>query len=174
MYGRSGSLYDPYGGYGRASAYNPETGTYARGSAVWDSNEIAGSGAAYNPRTGTRVATNRYANEHGSWGESLVTHNDKWIDMQSQWNSDSRTTQFRTSEGGTGQIEPQRSGDTVYGSGAFQRGDQTLTTRSARGAQGTVIGGQTGSANTGAIGRSAEGDLYAGKDDQVYKRGNHG
>ena len=174
MYGRSGSVYGPYGGYGRASSYNPQTGTYARGSAVWDSNEIAGSGAAYNPRTGTGVATNRYANEHGGWGESLVTHNDKWIETQSQWDADSRTTQFRTSEGGSGQIERQQYGDNVVRSGEFQRRDQTLSTRSARGEQGTVIGVQTGSGRSGAIGRSAEGDLYAGKDGQVYKRGDDG
>ncbi len=174
MYGRSGSVYGPYGGYGRASAYNPQTGTYARGSAVWDNNEIAGSGAAYNPRTGTGIATNRYANEHGGWGESLVTHNDKWIETQSQWDADSRTTQFRTSEGGSGQVDRQRSGDDVVSSGEFQRGDQTLSTRSVSGEQGSAIGAATGSGRSGAIGRSAEGDLYAGKDGQVYKRGDDG
>ena len=51
-------------------------------------------------RTGSGVATNRYANESGARGESLVTHNDKWLQTQSQWDGDSRTTEFRTSEGG--------------------------------------------------------------------------
>lgn len=46
MYGRSNSVYGPYGGYGRAASYNPQTGTYARGSAVWDNDEIAGSAVA--------------------------------------------------------------------------------------------------------------------------------
>ncbi len=174
MYGRSGSVYGPYGGYGRAASYNPQTGTYARGSAVWDSNEIAGSGAAYNPRTGTGVATNRYANEYGGWGESLITHNDKWIQTQSQWDSDSRTTQFQTSEGASGQIDRQRSGDTVYGSGEFSRGDQNLSTRSVRNDQGAAVVGQTGDGQLGAIGRTAEGDLYAGKDGQVYRRDEDG
>ena len=83
MYGRSAVAYGPYGGYGRAASYNPETGAYARGAVAWDSNEIAGRGVAYNPRTGTGVATHRYANESGSWGESLVTHNDKWLRTKS-------------------------------------------------------------------------------------------
>jgi len=174
MYGRSASVYGPYGGYGRAASYNPKTGTYARGGAVWDNDEIAGSGIAYNPRTGTGVATNRYSNESGGWGESLITHNDKWVETQSQWDGDSRTTDFRTSEGGTGQIERQISGDNVVGSGEFQRGDQSLTTKSVRGEEGTVIVGETGTGERGAIGRSAEGDLYAGKDGQVYKRGDDG
>ena len=174
MYGRSGSVYGPYGGYGRGSAYNPQTGAYARGEAVWDNNEIAGRGVAYNPRTGTGIATHRYANESGGWGESLVTHNDKWIETQSQWDADSRTTDFRTSEGGSGTIERERNGNTVTGSGEFQRGDQTLSTRSSRSEQGTVIAGETGAGQQGAIGRSENGDLYAGKNGQVYRRNEDG
>jgi len=174
MYGRSASVYGPYGGYGRGASYNPQTGAYARGAAVWDSNEIAGSAVGYNPRTGTGVATNRYANESGGWGESLVTHNDKWLETQSQWDADSRTTEFRTSEGGSGTIERQQQGEQVVGSGEFQRGDQSLTTQSVRGEQGTLVGYETGSGEQGVIGRSSEGDLYAGKDGQVYRRNEDG
>jgi hypothetical protein len=174
MYGRSRSVYGPYGGYGRGASYNPETGAYARGRAVWDNDEIAGSAIGYNPRTGTGVATNRYANESGGWGESLVTHNDKWLQTQSQWDGDSRSTQFRTSEGTTGEIERQQQGDQTFGTGEFQRGDQSLSTKSVRGDEGTLIGYETGSGETGAIGRSSDGDLYAGKDGQVYKRDEDG
>jgi hypothetical protein len=174
MYGRSGSVYGPYGGYGRGSSYNPQTGAYARGAAVWDNNEIAGRGVAYNPRTGTGVATNRYANEKGGWGESLITHNDKWIETQSEWDKNSSTTDFRTSEGGSGTIERQRDGDTVYGSGEFQRGDESLSTRSARNEQGTIVAGQTGAGEQAMLGRTAEGDLYAGKDGSVYRRDDEG
>ncbi len=174
MYGRSGSVYGPYGGYGRAASYNPQTGSYARGAAVWDNNEFAGRGAAYNPRTGTGIATHSYANESGVWRESLVTHNDKWLETQSQWDGNSRTTEFTGSEGGTGTVNRQFDGDTVTGSGEFQRGDQTLSTRSVRNEQGTIIAGETGSGQTGAIGRSADGDLYAGKDGQVYRRNEDG
>ncbi|MGI9235812.1 MAG: hypothetical protein ACR2QZ_00350, partial [Woeseiaceae bacterium] len=174
MYGRSASVYGPYGGYGRAASYNPKTGTYARGEAVWDSNEIAGRGVAYNPRTGTGIATNRYANESGGWGESLITHNDKWIETQSQWDNNSFTSDLRSSKGGTGTITRERQGDTVYGTGDFQRGDQSLETRSVRNDQGTVIAGQTGDGQQGAIGRSADGDFYAGKDGSVYRRDDDG
>ena len=174
MYGRSGSVYGPYGGAGRAASYNPETGAYARGRAVWDNNEIAGSAIGYNPRTGTCVATNRYANENGGWGESLVTHNDNWLASRSQWDGDSSTTQFRTSEGTIGEIERQQQGDVTLGSGEFQRGDQSLDTRSVRGEQGTLIGYETGSGEQGVIGRDSDGDLYAGKDGQVYRRDEDG
>ncbi len=174
MYGRSASVYGPYGGYGRGASYNPQTGAYARGAAVWDNDEIAGSAVGYNPRTGTGVATNRYVNESGGWGESLVTHNDKWLQTQSQWDGDSRTTEFRTSEGGSGTIERQQQGDQVVGSGEFQRGDESLSTKSVRGDQGALVGFESGAGETGAIGRSSDGDLYAGKDGQVYKRDEDG
>jgi hypothetical protein len=174
MYGRSGSVYGPYGGYGRAASYNPQTGAYARGGAVWDNNEIAGRGVAYNPRTGDGIATHRYANEKGGWGESLITHNDKWMQTQSEWDKNSSSTQFRTSEGTTGQIDRQREGDTVYGSGEFQRGDESLSTRSARNEQGGIVVGETGSGERGMIGRTDEGDLYAGKDGNVYRRDESG
>jgi hypothetical protein len=174
MYGRSASVYGPYGGYGRAASYNPQTGAYARGAAVWDNDEFAGSAIGYNPRTGTGVATNRYVNEHGGWGESLITHNDKWMETQSQWDHDSLSTQFRTSEGTTGQIERQQQGDYVTGTGEFQRGDQSLDTKSVRGEQGTLIGYETGSGEQGVIGRTEDGDLYAGKDGQVYRRDEDG
>ena len=174
MYGRSGSVYGPYGGYGRAASYNPETGAYARGRAMWDGDEIAGSAIGYNPRTGTGVATNRYRNEHGGYGESVVTHNDKWLASRSQWNQDSVNTQFRTSGGTVGEITRQDQGDYTTGSGEFQRGDQSLDTRSVRGEQGTLIGYETGAGERGAIGRSEDGDLYAGKDGNVYRRDESG
>ena len=174
MYGRSGSVYGPYGGYGRAASYNPQTGTYARGAAVWDSNEIAGSGYAYNPRTGTGVATNRYATENGGWGESLITQNDKWISTRSEWNDYSRQTEFLTSGGASGEFDTRRSGDSVVRTGEMQRGDQSLSTGSIRGPEGGAIGFETGSGARAGIGRSEEGDLYAGKDGQVYKRDDSG
>ena len=123
MYGRSGSAYGPYGGYGRAASYNPQTGTYARGAAVWDSNEIAGTGYAYNPRTGTGIATNRYATENGGWGESLVTQNDKWISTRSEWNDQSRRTEYTTSGGKSGEVMRREVGDGVVRTGRTSEGD---------------------------------------------------
>ncbi len=174
MYGRSASVYGPYGGYGRGSAYNPRTGTYARGEAVWDSNEIAGRGVAYNPRTGTGVATHRYANEDGGWGESLITQNDKWMETRSEWSDNQITTDIRTSEGTTGQLTRERDGDTITGTGEFQRGDQSLSTQSYRGDGGSAVRYETGSGQTGGFARSSEGDLYAGRDGEVYKRDENG
>jgi hypothetical protein len=175
-YGRSASVYGPYGGYGRSASYNPKTGSYARGAAVWDNNEIAASAAAYNPRSGTGVATNQYRSEYGGRGESLITRDDKWVQTQSAWDqSGNRTTDFNTSEGGTGEISRNVSGDTVSREGSFSKGDQSLETKSVRNDQGAAaIGARTGDGSQGGLIRTESGDLYAGKDGQVYKRGDDG
>ena len=174
-YGRSGAVYGPYGGYGRTAAYNPQTGAYARGAAVWDSNEIAGSGYAYNPRTGTGVATNRYAYEDGGWGESLITRDDRWVYTESEWTENTRRTEFEGSGGAIGETNVQRQGDVTQRQTEITRGDQSLSTRSARSEQGGAIGIETGEGARAGLARDAQtGDLYAGSDGNVYRRSDDG
>ena len=173
-YGRTASVYGPYGGYGRSASYNPSTGAYSRGAAVWDNDEIAFSGAGYNPRTGTGVATNRYVNEDGGWGESIVRRDDKWVQTQSQWSGDTRSTQFNTSEGGSGQIDRTVDGDTVCREGEFQKDGQSLNTESVRGEQGAAMRLEGGGGESATLARKEGGDLYAGKDGEVYRRTDDG
>ncbi len=173
-YGRAGAVYGPYGGYGRAAAYNPETGAYARGGAVWDSNEIAGRAIAYNPRTGTGVATRRYANESGAWGESLVVRDDKWLRTESEWAGNTRNTEFETSGGLTGDTTRTQDGDTTRIEREISKGDQTLNSDVVRGEQGTARRIEGPEGQTGGTLRTSEGDLYASKDGNVYKRGEDG
>jgi len=122
----------------------------------------------------TGVATNRYASEHGGWGESLVTHNDKWIQTRSEWNDYSRNTEFQTSGGASGAFSSRQAGNSIVRSGELQRGNQSLSTGSIRGPEGGAIGAQTGAGGRAGLGRTSEGDLYAGKDGQVYKRDSDG
>ena len=175
MYGRANTVYGPYGGYGRTAAYNPETGTYARGQAVWDSNEIAGSGVAYNPRTGTGVATNRYAYEDGGWGETLITRDDRWVYSESEWTENTRRTEFETSGGASGTVNRGQQGEVVTRETDIARGDQSLSTRSARAEQGGISNIQTGGGESLTLARGADGgDLYAGSDGNVYRRSEDG
>ena len=174
-YGRADTIYGPYGGYGRTAAYNPETGAYARGQAVWDSNEIAGSGIAYNPRTGTGVATNRYAYEDGGWGESLITRDDRWVYSQSEWTDNSRRTEFETSGGVTGEVNRGQQGNATTREAELARGDQSVTTRSARNEQGRITNIETDQGESATIARDANGgDLYAARDGNVYRRSEDG
>jgi len=175
MYGRSGSVYGPYGGYGRGSSYNPQTGAFARGEAIWDNDEIAGSAYGYNPRTGTGVATNRYATEYGGWGETLITNDDRWLYTEGQWTENTRATQFEGSGGATGEIRTEIRGDVLTREADIERRDQSLSTRSVRSERGGAIGVETGEGARGALARDAEtGDLYAGRDGDVYRRSEDG
>ena len=174
-YGRAVAGYGPYGGYGRTAAYNPETGAYGRGEAIWDSDEIAGRGVAYNPRTGTGVATSRYAYEDGGWGESLITRDDRWVYTESAWTDNSRRTEFETSGGATGVVERGQQGETFTRETEISRDDQSLSTQAARNEQGTVANIQTGEGESLTLARDAEGgDLYAGRDGNVYRRSEDG
>ena len=171
MYGRTASVYGPYGGYGRSAGYNPETGAYTRGEAMWDSDEIAGRGVGYNPRTGTGVATNRYAYEDGGWGESLITQGDRWVYTESEWTENTRWTEFETSGGATGEVNVGQQGNALTREAEITRGDQSISTRSARSEQGAVVDITTGEGQNATLARdAASGDLYAASDGDVYRR----
>ena len=102
IYARGAAVYGPYGGYGAAAAYNPRTGTYAQGSAVWGPNGGAAAGRTYNPSTGTYSAGYRAANPYGSWGEGVVTNGDNWARGGYQSTRRGTVAAGETSKGGAG------------------------------------------------------------------------
>jgi hypothetical protein len=62
------SHYGPYRGATVATAYNPTTGTYARGGTVYGPGGSASRWGAYNPYTGARAAGGRVDTAYGSAG----------------------------------------------------------------------------------------------------------
>jgi hypothetical protein len=169
-YGVGQTVNGPYGGASRVAVYNPETGTYGRGRAVWDGDEIARQGVAYNPSTGTGVYTQRYANEDGAWGQSLVKRDDKWIATQSKRDGDSATVDFKTSGGASGTTNREMNDGVMSGSGEISKGDQTVDTEMRRTEDGVARKFTDEQGNSSGYVRNSEGDLYAGKDGEVYKR----
>ena len=133
-YGRGAAVYGPYGGAGVAARYNPRTGTYARGAAAWGPYGARGVAQAYNPRTGTYAATRQGSNIYGSWGSSYVQRGDDWARTNRVTNrrTDTTTRTVRTDEGGA------------------------ITRRGPDGG-GFVAGSQGG-------------DIYAGHDGNIYRR----
>lgn len=132
MYGSGSAVYGPYGGYGWGNSYNPTTGTYARGVAAYGPYQAGRAAQAYNPRTDTYAAGYQRANPYQQWGETVVSRGDDWV--HSGHYSDSRGTVagFETSKGG---------------SGAAVRTDN----------------------GSGFVVRDKNNNLYAGKDGNVYK-----
>jgi hypothetical protein len=132
-YGRGSAVYGPYGGYARGAAYNPATGSYAFGRSAWGPYGAAASGGFYNPSTGGWGGGYRASNGYQSWGQSVVGRGDQWA----------RTASYSDARGTVGGIQTSAGGAAI----------------GARGSQGQ-----------GFVGRSAAGDVYAGRDGNVYKR----
>ncbi len=136
-YGRGAAVYGPYGGAGWGAAYNPSTGTYARGVSAWGPYEAGYAGQAYNPRTDTYGATYQRSNAYASWGESVVTRGDEWV----------RTANYSDSRGSAARVET---------------------------SQGTGAGVVQTDQGTAYAGRDADNNLYAGTDGNVYRRSDDG
>jgi hypothetical protein len=132
-YGRGSAVYGPYGGYARGAAYNPATGGYAWGRSAWGPYGAAASGGFYNPKTGSWGGGYSASNGYQSWGQSVVGRGSEFA----------RTASYSDSRGSVGAI--QTSGG---GKGIAARGDQ---------GQGFAV-------------RSGAGDVYAGRDGNVYRR----
>jgi hypothetical protein len=102
FYGVGRAVYGPYGSAGTAAWYNPATGTYGR--AVTTQNAYGGHtyAQAYNPWTGTYAATSQGHNQYSQWGSSVVTNGDNWAQAQHVTNSQGSAGSFQTSKGSAG------------------------------------------------------------------------
>ena len=170
----SGWYYPPYrwGGYGyypyphtygMGAWYNPYTGAYGRGYGAYGPYGGVSMGARYNPRTGTY---SRGATAYGPYG------------------SRSYGEAYNPRTGTYGQT---RQGSNVYGNwgtSTVQRGDNWAQTAHAQNyRKGTTTSGirtseggaainrdnnRTGNSTT--VGRTQGGDIYAGRDGNVYRK----
>src|SRR5262249_18099819 len=156
------AYYPFYPTYGYHASYNPWTGAYSRGVAAYGPYGGAGVGARYNPRTGTY---SRGAAAYGPYGArgAASAYNPR-----------------------TGAVGATRQGSNVYGSWgstAVARGAQGASTQrvtnnrtgtTTRATQGSG-GGEAITRNTpgpggGGVARTGSGDVYAGRDGNVYKK----
>jgi len=134
-YGRGAAVYGPYGGAGGWATYNPRTGTYSRGAAAYGPYDSRAFAQAWNPRTGTYGATRRGSNVYGNWGSSYVQRGDDWA----------RTAHV-----------------TNYSTGA--------TTRAARGGGGADVITRSGPQGRTTFAQTASGGMYADHDGNVYRK----
>jgi hypothetical protein len=131
-YARGAQVATPYGTRGAAEGYNPSTGTYARGAAAAGPNGAVAGGQAYNARTGTYAATRQGANAYGNYGSSVVSGNGQ-----------TTYTQHQTTAQGT-----------------------VASAQSTNGARAVAGSGVNG---TGGAAVTANGTKYAAHDGNVYK-----
>ncbi len=129
------AVYGPYGAAGGSAWYNPATGRYGRSATVQTPYGGRTVASAYNPWTGGYGATSQGHNAYSQWGSSVAVRGDDWA----------RTGHVTTSQGTIAGI------NSSQGSGAI-----------ARGAGGGFVAGGSGN------------NVYAGKDGNVYKKDSSG
>ena len=83
-------------------AYNPSTGTYARGASTSTAYGNQAVGQAYNPNTGAYAATHQASNAYGSYGSSVVSKNGNTAYTQHQTTAQGSVGTVQTSAGGKG------------------------------------------------------------------------
>ena len=113
VYGSRVTAVGPYGAASAGRAYNPATGTYARGASVSNGYGTTRVGQAYNPNTGAYGATRQTSNAYGNSGSSVVSKNGNTAYTQHQTTAAGSVGTVQTSAGGKGVAA---SG--AYGSGA--------------------------------------------------------
>jgi hypothetical protein len=101
-YGSSATAYGPNGVAHAGTAYNPSTGTYARGASTTTAYGTQKVGQAYNPNTGAYGATHQASNAYGSYGSSVVSKNGNTAYTQHQTTSQGSAGTVQTSAGGKG------------------------------------------------------------------------
>jgi hypothetical protein len=158
-YGVGRGVYGPARGAWGSATYNPYTGTYARTASAYGPYGSRSAGAAYNPYTGASVRAGAATGPRGSAAYAAA----------------------RNPATGTAAATRQAAGPYgQWGSSVVQRGGETIATRHASGASGSVgsvrsssgagLVAGSGARGSGAVGRAASGDLYAGRDGNVYRK----
>jgi hypothetical protein len=153
--------YPHYPSYGYGASYNPWNGSYRRSAVAYGPYGGAGVSSRYNPRTGT------YSRGTAAWGPGGARGYGQAYNPR------------------TGAYGQTRQGSNVYGSWgstSVQRGDQWATTsrvtsnrtgdtaRVTRGSGGgTAVTKRGPGADSGAV-RTGSGDVYAGRDGNVYRK----
>jgi hypothetical protein len=153
----------PYHAYGAAAWYNPATGFYGRGAVAYGPYGGYGRAAAYNPVTGT------YARRAVAYGP---------------YQAGSAGSFYNPRTGARGAGYQYANPYQGWGQGAVAKGDQWARggyyydDRGAIGGVKTSEGGKLVAAgngeNRGMIGKTSDGDLYVGKNGEIYKRSSDG
>ena len=152
--------YYPYPpSYGAGAIYNPRTGAYGYRQGVYGPYGGATRGATYNPRTGT------YARGGKAWGPSGGAG---WAEA------------YNPRTGAYGKTAQGRNPYGSWGTSHVQKGDDWVRTARVSGENGSKLAWES-SQGSGRAYRGEEGfvgqrngDIYAGKDGNVYKKGEDG
>ncbi len=162
---QGGAIYGPWGGVAKGgSYYNPTTGTYARGGEIYGPNGGAGAFSAYNPTTGS------YAHGSAVWGPDGASGNASWYNANT--GRSGTTNQNSNAYGHWGSSTISGPNQTVHTQSQGDSRGNVGSFSSSSGARGAGFSGAGG--NKGGVVQGAGGDVYAGADGNVYKKTDDG
>ena len=153
-----GGFYYPYPATYGYHTYNPYTGAYGHGGAAYGPYGSAHWGTSYNPNTGTYA---RGATESTPYGTRSAAEA-----YNPCTGASAATRQGSDAYGSWGQSVVSKNGNTAYTQHASNAYGSAGTVQTAAGGKGAATG--TGYGNT-AVGKTSNGDMYAGHDGNVYK-----
>ena len=160
-----GAIYGPYGGVAKAGTYyNPATGAWAHGGAIYGPNGGAGAFSAYNPTTGS------YAHGSAVWGPDGAAGNASWYNANT--GRSGTTQQNSNAYGRWGSSTISGPNQTVHTQSQSNARGSAGSFSSSTGAKGGAVSGAGG--NTAGAVKTASGDVYAGADGNVYKKTSSG
>jgi len=160
-YGGFYPMYYPfYPTYGFGAWYNPWTGAYGRGAAWYGPYGGAGVAARYNPVTGTYARGAAAWGPYGSRGVAAA--------YNPRTGAYARTAQGSGVYGSWGSTSVQRGNQWAQTARVTNRATGT-TTRATQGSGGGEAITRRGPSGTGGVARTGSGDVYAGRDGNVYR-----
>ena len=117
------AVYGPYGAAGSSAWYNPATGRYGRAASVqgWYGGRTVAS--AYNPWTGGYAATSQGHNAYSQWGTSVATRNGQAIQTGHITTANGTVAGYRTSTGQHGGVITGPNGTIVKGPNSVYAGN---------------------------------------------------
>ena len=117
-YGSSATAYGPNGAAKVGNAYNPSTGTYARGAETTTPYGTQKAGQAYNPNTGAYAQTHQTSNAYGSYGNSEYSKNGQTATTQHETTSQGSYGTMQSSTGAKAAAGSNASGNYAAGESA--------------------------------------------------------
>ncbi|MCK5386078.1 MAG: hypothetical protein KAJ39_02760 [Gammaproteobacteria bacterium] len=155
--------YPYYPSYGVAAYYNPYTGTYGRGAYTYGPYGGYGRGASYNPETG------RYSRGEAAWGATNgIYARQAYTPSTDVYSS---TIQSTNSYAHWGDSVVSRGDDWIKTSHYTDEKGARRQFETSQGAKGAQFKSEDHSL---AVAKNKEGELFVGKDKNVYKRSDEG
>jgi hypothetical protein len=156
--------YHPYSYYGGASygaSYNSYTGTYSRSATAYGPYGSATAKQSYNPYTGTATRSGSVSTPYGTTSAGQA--------YNSRTGASGSTVQNRNAYGSSGaSVYNNGHGTTTNTSHTTNNYGQTMA--SASNSNGAKAVGASGPNGSGTVAKSANGDMYATKDGNVYSK----